>query len=190
MEITATTDLNLALRGVSKAVAAAVPSLAHVRPARLLFVYNSTLKARARVLPLAFDDTGTRLSRDGLRRRPLVRYRGRVMHYVIEFGRMFLRSSPTRRLQTLVHELIHVSPFFNGTLARAMRHSRADGGEYKAQVRAAVAAVDAAVKGGSAALLDCGESVICLKWRRPFSLTAGGTYDDEDLKRVRVSMNV
>ena len=181
-------DAGRALRDAAAAAAREVPALSHVVPGRILFVYNPALAVRARVFPLAFDATGTRLSRDGRRRRPLVRVRGRIMRYVVEYGPRFLRASPRRRLETLVHELMHLSPFFNGTLSRAMRHGRADAAAYRERVRAAADAMEARGGGEGAPLLDLGVQPVCLRWMRPFALGAGGAYSEGDLVPVAVRL--
>lgn len=182
-------DVARALGGAVSAAARSVESLAHVRASRILFVYNPLLSIRARVFPLAFDATGTRLSRDGLRRRPLVKVRGRTMRYVIEYGTAFLRAAPRRRLHTLVHELMHLSPFFNGTLSRAMRHSRADTAAFRARVRDAVQTIEAAGE-GRGALPEFGAQPACLRWVRPFVLNQGGTYTERDLVPVTVRVTL
>lgn len=181
-------DVARALKATAAAAARSVASLGHVRASRILFVYNPALKVRARVFPLAFDATGTRLSRDGRTRRPLVKVRGKTMRYVIEYGPSFLRAPPARRLETLVHELLHLSPFFNGTLSRAMRHSRADTAAFRARVRGAVGEIEAAGE-GRGALLDFGAQPMCLRWMRPFELNGGGTYTEHDLVPVAVRIS-
>jgi hypothetical protein len=179
-------DANRLLRAASAILAASVPALSHINPARILFVFNPYMTPRARVFPLAFDATGTRVSRDGMRRRPLVRFRGRRMKYVIEYGSAFLAASPERRLRTLVHEILHISPFFNGTLSRSMRHAVSGRRQYEMLVRAAVDCVAAA--GGEAGLwgTDRERGLVVLEWRRPFLLAGGGVWTEKDLRRVKI----
>ena len=180
-------DVARALRAAAAAAARSVASLGHVHASRILFVYNPALKVRARVFPLAFDATGTRLSRDGRTRRPLVKVRGKTMRYVVEYGPAFLRAPPPRRLRTLIHELLHLSPFFNGTLSRAMRHSSADLSLFRARVDAAARAIEAGE--GRGRLLDFGAQPECLRWMRPFALNGGGTYTERDLVPVAVRLS-
>ncbi|MBI5525120.1 MAG: hypothetical protein HY897_02220 [Deltaproteobacteria bacterium] len=109
------------------------------------------------------------------------------MRYVIEYGPSFLAASPGRRLRTLVHEMLHISPFFNGTLSRSMRHAVRGRGQFEMLVRAAVDRCAAA--GGEAAFryLDLGPKFVVMEWRRPFSLADGGVRTEKDLRRVKRS---
>jgi hypothetical protein len=175
-------DINLALRRASRRLAGSIPGLAHVAPKRLLFVFNPALRtARARILPLCFDSTALPVSRDGKRRRPIVRYRGVRVLYVVEYGRSFMRATPVSRLETLVHELLHTSPFFNGTLSRKYRHSRTSPPEFRRAVEEMLGRMDRRAVGAVLEGLDFGDVRMVLKWRTGFSLSSGGAFSEKDL---------
>ena len=158
-----------------------------IDPARVLFVYNNALtRVRARVHPLCFDSTGLSMSSDGKRRRPVVRVRGRKMLYVVEYSPAFLRATPSARLRTLIHELMHISPFFNGTLSRARRHSRVPQAEFKDMVDGVLSAMPGASREAAEKTLGFRDNVVVISWVRPFSLDAAGLYTDRDLLRFRL----
>jgi hypothetical protein len=100
-----------------------MPEFAHVQPSRILVVAGEARRAsRGSVKPLAF--AGGR-SRDatGLRK-PVVKLHGRRMLYCITLRPLFFRAStPEARVETLLHELFHVSLAFDGTLDPARRHA-------------------------------------------------------------------
>ena len=179
-------DVNGVLREVSLLASRAVPALKSVDPQKILFVFNPALKsARARILPLRFDSTGLSQTRDLSRRRPSVKFGGVSILYVIEYSRAFLRSDPESKLDTVLHELLHVSPFFNGTLSRSMRHSKADDYEFQTVARAARATYISA-HGEPQKILDLSGECILLKWREPFSLSDPRPRTTADLARVTV----
>jgi hypothetical protein len=75
------------------------------------------------VKPLAFA-RGKSRDPSGARK-PVVRVEGRRMLYCVTLRPLFFRDSrPEQRIETLLHELYHVSPAFDGTLDPARRHAR------------------------------------------------------------------
>ncbi|MFZ5470878.1 MAG: hypothetical protein ACOZIN_15740 [Myxococcota bacterium] len=106
----------------------------HVKPGRVLVVAGEARRAsRGTVKPLAFVGTKLR-DRDG-RRKPLVRVRGRRMLYCITLRPLFFRAStPQARIATVLHELFHISPKFDGTLSTARRHEKL-GKEFATRLR-------------------------------------------------------
>lgn len=106
-----------------------VPDLAGIDPSRILVVAGEARRAsRATVRPLRFAETGTRISKDGKRAKPEIQIGGRPMLYVISFRpRFFLRSTPEKRVETILHELWHISDACDGTLHQERRHSALPG---------------------------------------------------------------
>lgn len=119
-------NVGRAIKAVIRDAAKRLPELAHVEAERILVVAGEARRAsRATVRPLAFADSGTRISKNGKLAKPIVRIRGRRIAYVITFRPMFfLRSSPEKRVATILHELWHLSPRFDGTLDESRRHDR------------------------------------------------------------------
>jgi hypothetical protein len=75
-------------------------------------------------MPLAFAGSRS-VERAAGRRKPIVRVKGRRMLYSITLRPLFFRdSTPRERVETILHELFHISPAFDGTLARTRRHAR------------------------------------------------------------------
>ena len=116
-------NLNKALRALIRDIAEQMPEFAHVRASRILVVAGEARRAsRGTVKPLCFRD-GRRTDRTG-RRKPLVRIQGRRIYYCITLRPLFFRAStPRGRVQTVMHELFHMSKRFNGTLHSGRRHA-------------------------------------------------------------------
>lgn len=103
------------------------PEFAHLVPAKVLVVAGEARRgSRGSVKPLAFA-RGKSRDRSGARK-PVVRVDGRRMLYCVTLRPLFFRDSrPEQRLETLLHELYHVSPAFDGTLDPVRRHARMGG---------------------------------------------------------------
>ncbi|MGO8971457.1 MAG: hypothetical protein ACLQDQ_18020 [Myxococcaceae bacterium] len=116
-------DLNRAIRELLSDVSARMREFSHVQPARILVVAGEARRAsRGSVKPLAFAGGKSR-DATGLRK-PVVRFHGRRMLYCITLRPLFFRAStPEARVETLLHELFHVSPTFDGTLDPTRRHA-------------------------------------------------------------------
>jgi len=108
-------------------LAVRLPEFAHLVPAKVLVVAGEARRgSRGSVKPLAFA-RGKSRDRSGARK-PVVRVNGRRMLYCVTLRPLFFRDSrPEQRLETLLHELYHVSPAFDGTLDPVRRHARMGG---------------------------------------------------------------
>ncbi len=113
-------NATLLCRRVVRDLARKLPELAHVRPARILFVAGEARRAsRATVRPL------------GGKAHPKVQLQGKRALYCITLRPKFFRSStPEERVATLLHELLHVSPDFDGTLSPERRHAKLPGARF------------------------------------------------------------
>jgi len=122
-------NLGTTIKAVMRDVARKLPEFAHIDASRILVVAGEARRAsRATVRPLAFADSGGRLSLDRRRAKPVVQIAGREMRYVVSFRpRFFLRSTAEERVETILHELFHMSERFDGTLHKGRRHARLPG---------------------------------------------------------------
>lgn len=122
-------NLGVAIKAVMRDASRRIPELSTIDPGRILVVAGEARRAsRATVRPLRFACSGDRISADGKRAKPVVQIRGRRMLYVVTFRpRFFLRSTPEKRVETILHELWHISPAFDGTLDRERRHAALPG---------------------------------------------------------------
>ena len=117
-------NLNRGIRALMRDLAVRVPEFSHLVPAKVLVVAGEARRAsRGSVKPLAFargksrDHSGTR--------KPVVRFEGRRMLYCVTLRPLFFRDArPEQRVETLLHELYHVSQAFDGTLDPSRRHAR------------------------------------------------------------------
>ena len=117
--------LGTAVRALIRDAARCLPELRHIKASRILVVAGEARRAsRATIRPLG----GKRK-----RSRPRVTVNGRPMSYVITLRPMFFRrSTPHARVETLLHELFHISGRFDGTLHRGRRHSLLPGKRFTA----------------------------------------------------------
>jgi predicted metallopeptidase len=118
-------NLTLAVKRLIRDMSLRLPELAHVRASRVLVVAGEARRAsRATIRPLPPGGASR------------VRLRGREVRYVITLRpRWFLESSPTARLDTVLHELYHASLRFDGRLHGGRRHSRLPGPRYQQRIR-------------------------------------------------------
>lgn len=116
-------NFNQTARLLIRDVSRALPEFAHLRASRILVVAGEARRAsRGTVKPLCF--TGGRAIDSRGRRKPIVRVRGKRMLYLVTLRPLFFRdSTPEQRVATLLHELFHISPRFDGTLADSRRHA-------------------------------------------------------------------
>jgi len=107
-------NATLLCRRVVEDIAAKLPEMAHVQAERILFVVGEARRAsRATIRPL------------GASGRPAIKLRGRRALYAVTLRPRFFRSAtPEQRIETLLHELFHISSSFDGTLSESRRHSR------------------------------------------------------------------
>ena len=116
-------DFNRAVRRLLWHVAKTMPEFSHLEPSRILVVAGEARRAsHATVKPLAFEK-GIRTDALG-RYKPLVKVDGKRMRYCVTLRPLFFRSSSAHeRVATVLHELFHISPAFDGTLDSSRRHS-------------------------------------------------------------------
>ena len=118
-------NLNQAITSLIRDIARSMPEFSHIRASRILVVAGEARRAsRGTVKPLAFPG-GKATDRATGRRKPIVRVGGKRMLYSITLRPLFFRdSTPQDRVETILHELFHISPAFDGTLDRQRRHAR------------------------------------------------------------------
>jgi hypothetical protein len=118
-------DFTLAVTLLIEHVSRTMPQFAHVVASQVLVVCGEARRAsRGTVKPLAFRG-GKRVDALG-RRKPTVRVSGRRILYAITLRPLFFRrSTPRERVATILHELFHISPAFDGTLYKRRRHASA-----------------------------------------------------------------
>lgn len=110
-------NFNLLARALIRDIARHMPEFGHIKASRILLVAGEARRAsRGTVKPLKV--------RPGDRKaKALVTINGRRMLYCITLRPLFFRSSTTKgRIGTLLHELYHISPRFDGTLDEGRRH--------------------------------------------------------------------
>src|SRR5437588_2256835 len=94
----------------------------HVKASRILFVAGEARRgSRATIPPLA----GSRISLKGKR----------ALYCVTLRPKFFRSSTPEQRVETLLHELLHVSAEFDGKLHAGRRHSSISRGRFEALLR-------------------------------------------------------
>ncbi len=103
-------NATLLCRRVAADMASKLPELSHIKASRILFVAGEARRgSRATIRPL-----------QGAK----VRVKGRRALYCVTLRPKFFRSSsPEQRVETLLHELLHISQRFDGSLDPARRHS-------------------------------------------------------------------
>jgi hypothetical protein len=116
-------NLNKAVRALIRDIAAKMPEFSHVKASRILVVAGEARRAsRGTVKPLCFR--GGRCIDPSGRRKPVIRIERRRMLYCITLRPRFFRdSTPQGRVQTVMHELFHMSRRFDGTLHAGRRHA-------------------------------------------------------------------
>ncbi len=116
------------LRDLCRAICTASgEDLDHVDPDRVVFVAGAARRsARASIRPLTLGGPPPRF-RNGDWAKPQVWLRDRIALYEICLRpRYFLDATPDDRARILAHELWHISPRFDGTLAEDRRHRSTD----------------------------------------------------------------
>ena len=113
-------DLTAGLRSAAEDIVARVPELGHIDLERVHFAVFYSRHAKriltfARCYPLP---SGTRKrGRYTYRLEPVNTEYGKKARYIVAFAwERFWGLSPRDRLETLVHELFHISPAFDGSL--------------------------------------------------------------------------
>jgi predicted metallopeptidase len=133
-----TLNLTAVLEEVIRDLVSRVEELAHIDPRRLLVAVarsrdGSRHRIFARIHPLRFPGGDkSRLHSRGRQRylvtMPDVRHRGEEVLYLIYFHvPRFFELSFRERLVTIIHELYHISPDFDGTIRRFPGRNHAHG---------------------------------------------------------------
>ncbi len=120
-------NVTLTVRRIIRDASRRLPEFSHIRAGHILVLAGEARRrSRATIRPLHYATTHERRSSTGLRLKPRVLFRGRRILYVITLRPMFFRAStPEERVQTILHELFHISKRFDGTLHAERRHERA-----------------------------------------------------------------
>jgi predicted metallopeptidase len=99
-----------------------VPELSHIQPARILFVAGEARRgSRATIKPLA----SAKVSLKGTR----------ALYCITLRPKFFRASTPEQRVETLLHELLHISAAFDGRLHQGRRHSALPGTRFRSLLR-------------------------------------------------------
>jgi len=115
-------NVTLLCRRIAADMARKLPELSQVKAGRILFVAGEARRAsRATIRPLSH-----------LR----VSLKGRRALYCVTLRPKFFRAStPEQRVETLIHELLHVSEHFDGRLHPGRRHAVLPGAKFRALLR-------------------------------------------------------
>lgn len=176
-------DWSMGLVRMLRDIKLRVPELDHLEPDRILVTAGQARKrSRATIRPYAFGETATRHSASGHLFKPLVKVGGRTIRYEIILRPLFfLRSTPLERLRTLFHELYHLAPRFDGTLAEERRHSELPRKEFDAELVPLVKAYATVAPTWVHELLSHEGEVLVLQWlERP-----ANRYRSKDVVRQR-----
>jgi len=115
--------LDVGIRALMEHVRERDPTFDHLRPEQILVVAGEARRnSHASIKPLAFS--GGRSANGEGQLKPEVWVNGVLMLYCITLRPLFFRSStPEARVGTLLHELFHIAPAFDGTLDPDRRHA-------------------------------------------------------------------
>jgi hypothetical protein len=173
-----------------------VDEFAFVDPSRVMFVAGAArLRSKASIRPLTFG--ARQLSADARYSKPLIRRGGVAMLYEICLRpAFFLRANARERLELIIHELLHVSPEFDGTLDRNRRHSRMPANEFTELAEPIAAEVTRSAPRTIEFLSHRGEARLAAWLHRPPSLILESErpsrtvreYDENDLYEAIVEM--
>lgn len=146
-----------------------LPEFSHVRASRILFVAGEARRgSRATIRPLA----GASVS-----------LKGRKALYCITLRPKFFRAStPEQRVETLLHELLHISTAFDGRLHAGRRHSAISRSRFEALLRPLVKRYLASADSELLAALAHDGEVLARQWlERPTSKTGKQAYTERHL---------
>ena len=118
-------NATLLCRRVVADMVRALPELSHIRPSRILFIAGEARRgSRATIRPLGGSG------------RARVTIKGRRALYCVTLRPKFFRAStPEQRVATLLHEVLHIGPRFDGGLDPERRHSRLGQDRFEALLR-------------------------------------------------------
>lgn len=130
-------NFSRAVRLLIRDIAKQMPEFSKVRAENVLVVAGEARRAsRATIRPTRFQETGTLRSSDGKLRKPRLSFRGKKILYVLTLRPLFFRTGAAeKRIETVLHELFHLSPAFDGTLAADRRHAAMDAEAFEAALR-------------------------------------------------------
>ena len=163
-------NATLLCRRIAADMAKKLPELSHVKSARVLFVAGEARRAsRATIKPLA----GTRVMLKGKR----------ALYCITLRPKFFRASTPEQRVETLVHELLHISAEFDGRLHAGRRHSALPSGKFRALLRPLVRRYLAHADPGLLSGLGHHGEVVARQWlERPTGKSSRGqSYSEKDL---------
>jgi len=164
-------NATLLFKQVVADMARKLPELAHVRAARILFVAGEARRAsRATIKPLG----------DGHVR---VMLRGRRALYCVTLRPKFFRSSTREeRAATLLHELLHIAPDFDGTLSPERRHERISHARFSQLIAPLLERYLAVADPALLAALSHDGEVLARQWlERPTGKAGRRVYTEADL---------
>jgi len=135
-------DVTRAIEAIIADIVTKIDDLSHIDPARLIVSLSPTRSGGvggtyARIHPLRFEggERSTVVTRRGVRYRytmPTITHRGEEALYLITFlVPRFLNLTPQEKLSTIIHELYHVSPAFDGDIRRFPGRNYAHGSSRK-----------------------------------------------------------
>lgn len=122
-------DFTACLGRLSADLCRRVEELSHIDPDKVLFCLSRSRAeglhgTYARIVPLRFADGATSLTRrrgryrETFRLPPLVHEKREILYLIQVMVPRFLRLCFDQKLQTVVHELYHISESFNGDIRR------------------------------------------------------------------------
>ena len=128
-----------------------LPELSHVKASRVLFVAGEARRgSRATIRPLA----GSRISVKGKR----------ALYCVTLRPKFFRSSTPEQRIETFLHELLHISETFDGKLHPGRRHSALTPPKFEALLRPLVKRYLAAADTGLLSGLAHDGEMVARQW--------------------------
>ena len=133
-------DYTTAVRKVCEDICFRIPELAHINMDRVAVSFSQTRHSRndgvfASLTPLRFLDGRASMEHRG-KRWAIQRYRsldGFEYYYILYLylPRSLDMKSPSDKLETIIHELYHISPAFNGDIRRFQGRCYAHGNSQK-----------------------------------------------------------
>jgi predicted metallopeptidase len=163
-------NATLLCRRIAADMAKKLPELSHIEPARILFVAGEARRgSRATIKPLL----GARVSLKGKR----------ALYCITLRPKFFRASTPEQRVETLLHELLHISAEFDGRLHLGRRHSALPGAKFRALLRPLVRRYLASADTDLLSALAHHGDVVARQWlERPTGKsTRGQPYTERDL---------
>ena len=144
-------NATLLCRRIAADMTRKLPELSHIDVARILFVAGEARRtSRATIKPLL----GARVS-----------LKGRRALYCITLRPKFFRAStPEQRVETVLHELLHVSAEFDGKLHAGRRHAALPGTKFRGLLRPLLRRYLGAADGDLLAALGHHGEVVARQW--------------------------